>query len=148
MLIPIGLGRDVKFIKGVGPTLSPITPKDISHLTIDKASDRISSVYETVKKVRKSLDKNKSLIGFCGGPWTVATYMIEGKGTPKKEKAKRFAYEHPEAMDDLLDALIISSAEYLVNQAEAGADILKIFESWAEGLSPVSYTHLTLPTKA
>ena len=148
LLIPIGLGRDVKFIKGVGPTLSPVTPKDISHLTIDKAADRISSVYETVQKVRKSLDKNKSLIGFCGGPWTVATYMIEGKGTPKKEKAKRFAYEHPEAMDDLLEVLTISSAEYLVNQAKAGADILKIFESWAEGLSPELFERLVIgPTQ-
>ena len=148
LLIPIGLGRDVWFVKGKGPQLNPITPTDISKLTIDGAADRISSVYETVSKVRAGLDSSKALIGFCGGPWTVATYMIEGHGSPKKEIAKRFAYEHPEAMDDLLEALAISSAEYLVGQAKAGADVLKIFESWAEGLSPDLFERLVItPTK-
>ena len=148
LLIPIGLGRSVKFIKGIGPVLDPITPKDISKLKINGAADRISPVYETVSRVRKSLDKNKALIGFCGGPWTVATYMIEGKGSPTKEIAKRFAYEHPDAMDDLLEALIQSSAEYLIQQAKAGADVLKIFESWAEGLSPDLFKRLVIePTK-
>jgi len=148
LLIPIGLGRSVRFVKGTGPVLSPLTVNDISSLTIKGAADRISPVYETVSRVRKSLPKNKSLIGFCGGPWTVATYMIEGKGTPTKEKAKRFAYENPKAMDDLLQALSISSAKYLINQAKAGADILKIFESWAEGLSPDLFDRLVIgPTK-
>ena len=74
--------------------------------------------------------------------------MIEGKGTPKKEQAKRFAYENPEAMTDLLDALIQSSSEYLINQARAGADVLKIFESWAEGLSPALFDRLVIePTQ-
>lgn len=148
LLIPIGLGRDVWFVKGKGPQLNPITPADISKLTIEGAADRISSVYETVSKVRAGLAKDKALIGFCGGPWTVATYMIEGEGTPKKEMAKRFAYENPQAMDDLLEALAISSAEYLIGQAKAGADVLKIFESWAEGLSPDLFERLVIaPTK-
>ena len=148
LLIPIGLGRSVRFIKGTGPVLDPITPKNISNLKINGAADRISPVYETVSRVRQSLDKDKALIGFCGGPWTVATYMIEGKGTPKKEQAKRFAYENPKAMDDLLEALIQSSAEYLINQAKAGADVLKIFESWAEGLSPDLFDRLVIePTQ-
>jgi len=148
LLIPIGLGRDVWFIKGKGPQLNPITPADISKLTINGAADRISSVYETVSKVRADLADEKALIGFCGGPWTVATYMIEGEGTPKKEMAKRFAYENPEAMDDLLQALAISSADYLIGQAKAGADVLKIFESWAEGLSPDLFERLVImPTK-
>ena len=94
LLIPIGLGREVKFIKGVGPVLDPINIKDISKLTISGAADKVSSVYETVGKVRNELSKDKALIGFCGGPWTVATYMIEGKWSPTKEIAKRFAYEN------------------------------------------------------
>lgn len=148
LLIPIGLGRAVWFIKGKGPQLNPITLADISKLTIEGAADRVSSVYETVSKVRSGLDASKALIGFCGGPWTVATYMIEGEGTPKKEMAKRFAYENPEAMDDLLRALAISSADYLIGQAQAGADALKIFESWAEGLSPDLFERLVIkPTK-
>ncbi len=148
LLIPIGLGRNVRFVKGTGPVLDPITLSDISKLTIEGAADRISSVYETVTKVRSELDADKALIGFCGGPWTVATYMIEGQGSPTKEVAKRFAYEHPEAMDDLLAALSESSAEYLIGQAKAGADVLKIFESWAEGLSPAMFERLVIkPTQ-
>jgi len=124
LLIPIGLGRDVRFVKGKGPELDPI--------------------YETVAKVRAGLDKSKALIGFCGGPWTVATYMIEGQGSSTKEIAKRFAYENPKAMDDLLMALSVSSAEYLISQANAGADVLKVFESWAEGLSPDLFERLVI----
>ena len=144
LLIPIGLGRNVRFVKGKGPELDPISVSDISELTINGAADRVSSVYETVAKVRAKLDNSKALIGFCGGPWTVATYMIEGEGTPKKEMAKRFAYENPKAIDDLLMALSISSAEYLIEQAKAGADVLKIFESWAEGLSPDLFERLII----
>lgn len=148
LLIPIGLGRDVRFEKGVGPVLDPISASDISKLTIDGAAERVSPVYETVSKVRSGLSDDKTLIGFCGGPWTVATYMIEGRGTPKKEMAKRFAYENPEATDDLLYALSVSSADYLIEQAKAGADVLKIFESWAEGLSPFLFEKLVIkPTK-
>ncbi|WP_409432755.1 uroporphyrinogen decarboxylase [Litorimonas sp. RW-G-Af-16] len=148
LLVPIGLGREVKFEKGVGPILEPLTAKDISGLTVEGASDRISSVYETVAKVRAGLDNKKTLIGFCGGPWTVATYMIEGRGSPTKEVAKRFAYENPQAMSDLLEALVHSSAEYLIGQAKAGADVLKIFESWAEGLSPQLFERLVIkPTQ-
>ena len=148
LLIPIGLGREVKFIKGTGPVLNPIDVDGIRALTIDGAADRISSVFETVSRVRSDLPKDKTLIGFCGGPWTVATYMIEGRGSPNKEIAKRFAYENPEAMADLLEALVISSADYLIGQAKAGADVLKIFESWAEGLSPYMFERLVLnPTR-
>jgi uroporphyrinogen decarboxylase len=144
LLIPIGLGRRVEFVKGVGPTLDPIDTAGIDALTVDGAADRVSNVYETVRKVRAELDPSKALIGFCGGPWTVATYMLEGRGTPNKEAAKRFAYEQPEAMAALLDALVISSADYLIAQAKAGADVLKIFESWAEGLSPDLFDRLVL----
>ena len=148
LLIPIGLGRDVKFIKGTGPVLEPITVGDISKLTVSGAADRISSVYETVQRVRSGLSSDKALIGFAGGPWTVATYMIEGKGSPTKEIANRFAYENPEAMADLLTALVESSAEYLIAQAKAGANALKIFESWAEGLAPDLFDRLVInPTR-
>lgn len=144
LLIPIGLGRRVEFVKGVGPTLDPIDRAGIDALTIEGAADRVSAVYETVSKVRAELDPSKALIGFCGGPWTVATYMLEGKGTPNKEQAKRFAYEQPAAMEALLHALVVSSADYLIAQAKAGADALKIFESWAEGLSPDLFDRLVL----
>lgn len=146
LLIPIALGRNVRFEKGVGPVLDPISVQDITNMSCDMSV--VEPVYETVSRVREGLDPNKTLIGFCGGPWTVATYMIEGKGTPKKEKAKWFAYENPEAMARLLSHLADASADYLIQQAKAGANVLKIFESWAEGLSPFQFETLVIkPTR-
>lgn len=139
LLIPIGLGREVKFITGTGPVLKPIKPNEVSKLNLDGAADRISSVYETVRLVSEGLGEDTTLIGFCGGPWTVATYMIEGKGTPTKEGAKRFAMQNPDEMVELLNILADASADYLIGQASAGAEVLKIFESWAEGLSPALF---------
>jgi len=148
LLIPIGLGRKVEFIKGTGPVLEPLTVADVSKLTVSGAAGRISSIWETVERVRAELAPDKALIGFAGGPWTVATYMIEGCGSPAKEIAKRFAYENPEAMADLLAALVESTADYLIGQARAGANVLKIFESWAEGLAPELFDRLVLhPTR-
>ena len=148
LVIPFGMGRRVDFIKGQGPDLDPISVKEISALKHDNVSDKIFNIYETVSRVRKSLSDDKALIGFCGGPWTVATYMLEGRGTPKKIEAKRFAYEHPEVMDDLLTKLALSSAEYLIAQVKAGADALQIFESWAEGLSPYQFETMVIkPTQ-
>ena len=148
LLIPIGLGRKVDFIKGTGPVLEPIDVDGIKALTVNGAADRINSIYETVERVRAGLAPEKALIGFAGGPWTVATYMIEGKGSPTKEIAKRFAYENPEAMEDLLSALVESTADYLIGQAKAGANVLKIFESWAEGLAPDLFDRLVInPTR-
>jgi uroporphyrinogen decarboxylase len=139
LLIPIALGRNVKFVSGVGPVLDPILPEDIKSLKLDGAADRLSNIYETVRLVSKELDNKTALIGFCGGPWTVATYMIEGRGTPNKEKAKRFALEHPVEMQKMLEVLSDASADYLIGQAEGGAEVLKIFESWAEGLTPALF---------
>ena len=148
LLIPIGLGRKVEFIKGTGPVLEPIDVEGISKLSVNGAADRIDSVWETVERVRAQLPKDKALIGFAGAPWTVATYMIEGRGSPNKEIAKRFAYENSEAMADLLSALVESTADYLIGQAKAGANVLKIFESWAEGLAPDLFDRLVInPTR-
>lgn len=146
LLVPIALGRDVRFIKGTGPVLDPLNASDITKL--DNNLSVLKPVYETVRLVRSKLDPSKTLIGFCGGPWTVATYMIEGRGTPKKEMAKRFAYENPEAMDLLLDRIADASAHYLISQGQTGADVLKIFESWAENLSPDLFERLVIrPTQ-
>ena len=148
LLIPGALGRNVKFEKGIGPILEPIKPGEVMELQLDGCADRLSNIYETVSRVSEELPDHTTLIGFAGGPWTVATYMIEGRGSPSKEIAKRFAYEHPEAMQSLLNTLADASAEYLVRQAKAGAQVLKIFESWAEGLSPFQFENYVIaPTK-
>ena len=148
LLIPGALGRAVRFVKGTGPVLDPMGPEDVAGLTLEGAADRLSPIYETVRRVRAELPDSKTLIGFAGGPWTVATYMLEGRGTPSKETAKRFAYLHPAETDRLLATLADATAAYLVEQARAGAQVLKIFESWAQGLSPSQFDRLVVaPTK-
>lgn len=148
LLIPIGLGRNVRFEKGVGPILDPIQPNEVADLTLEGCADRLSNIYETVSRVSEGLPGHTTLIGFAGGPWTVATYMIEGRGSPNKEMAKRFGYAHPAEMKALLSTLADASADYLIAQAKAGAQVLKIFESWAEGLSPWQFENYVIaPTK-
>ena len=148
LLIPKALGRDVRFVKGTGPVLDPMRPEDVAALELDGAAGRLSPIYETVRRVRAELPGTKALIGFAGGPWTVATYMLEGRGTPDKETAKRFAYIHPAETDHLLATLADATAAYLVEQARAGAQVLKIFESWAQGLSPTQFDRLVVaPTR-
>lgn len=148
LLLPQALGRSVEFQKGIGPVLEPILPADIKKLQRGGPNDKLANIYQTVSGVKKALTKDgfdhTALIGFCGAPWTVATYMIEGRGSTSKEKAKRFALAHESAMDDLLDILTVESADYLINQANAGAEVLKIFESWAEGLPPALFNRLVV----
>ncbi|MGB0261281.1 MAG: uroporphyrinogen decarboxylase family protein, partial [Henriciella sp.] len=101
---------------------------------VETAVSRLSPVYETVRRVRQKLPLDKALIGFCGAPWTVALYAIEGRGGTDKSMARSWAYLHPSALKDLLDAIIEISAHYLKGQVDAGADAVMLFESWAEGL--------------
>jgi len=144
LLIPRPMGREVRFVKGTGPVLDPMQVEDVAKLIVDGAGEALSPVYETVRRVRAELVADKTLIGFAGGPWTVATYMIEGKGSPTKEVAKRFAYVHAQEMGVMLDKLADATADYLIRQAQAGAQVLKIFESWAEGLSPDQFERLVI----
>jgi uroporphyrinogen decarboxylase len=101
---------------------------------IEASTGRLADVGETLKRVRAELEPDRALIGFAGGPWTVATYMIEGRGS-EREAARAFAYAEPEKLDGLLEVLVEATARYLVMQARCGAQALKIFESWAEGLA-------------
>jgi uroporphyrinogen decarboxylase len=112
-----------------------------------KATQRLAPVYEAVERIRGGLPEGVALIGFCGGPWTVATYMLQGRGGDKDE-ARRAVYQRPHDVDALLDVLAEASAQHLIAQAKAGADCLQIFESWAEGLSPTLFEELIiLPTR-
>lgn len=134
LLIPGALGQKVWFEVGEGPRLGELP--EIARLAgeVEASTGRLSAIGETLSRVRDELEPDRALIGFAGGPWTVATYMIEGR-TSNREGARRFAYEHPERLEALLDVLVDATARYLVMQAKSGAQVLKIFESWAEGLS-------------
>jgi uroporphyrinogen decarboxylase len=130
LVVPHALGRELRFEEGRGPLLEPIAADDVERLSVAGFYDRLRPVYETVGRVRESLSEETTLLGFCGAPWTVATYMIAGHGTVDQAPARLFGYRHPDAMERLLGKLAEVSAEHLIRQIEAGADAVQIFDSW------------------
>lgn len=135
LLILDAMGLEVRFEKGVGPIVEKVeSAADLNRASVETAVQRLSPVYGTVDRVREKLDEDKALIGFCGAPWTVALYAIEGRGGTDKSSARGWAYSRTDLLEQLLDQLIEISAHYLAAQVKAGADALMIFESWAEGL--------------
>ncbi|RJT34092.1 uroporphyrinogen decarboxylase [Mesorhizobium waimense] len=139
LVVPNALGRDVRFEEGRGPLLTPITAAEISALESETFHVNLEPVYETVRRLRAKLPDETTLIGFCGAPWTVATYMIAGHGTPDQAPARLFAYREPEAFSRLLKVLADHSAAYLIRQIDAGADVVQIFDSWSGVLDDVSF---------
>ncbi|MBB4186683.1 uroporphyrinogen decarboxylase [Sinorhizobium terangae] len=131
LVIPDALHRNVRFEEGHGPKMDPIDADGIARLSAVGVSGHLRPVIETVSRLRRELPTETTLLGFCGAPWTVATYMIAGHGTPDQAPARLFAYRHPKEFDDLLAFLADISADYLVEQIDAGADAVQIFDSWA-----------------
>jgi uroporphyrinogen decarboxylase len=148
LVVPDALGRKVWFVEGEGPRLEPLLAE--THWRFDdpeKAIQRLSPVYETVDRIRDGLPDGVALIGFAGAPWTVATYMLQGRGGDKDE-ARRAVYQRGDEVDALLAALVEATARHLAAQVKAGADCLQLFESWAEGLSPSVFDRVVIgPTK-
>ncbi len=131
LVIPDALKRNVRFNVGHGPEMDPIDVDGIAALSPEGVEAHLRPVIETVSRIRAALPEETALLGFCGAPWTVATYMIAGKGTPDQAPARLFAYRNPESFARLLDILADISADYLVTQIDAGADAVQIFDSWA-----------------
>jgi uroporphyrinogen decarboxylase len=137
LVIPHALGRSVRFAAGEGPQLEPINDPGIIAKVRKSADDAVlAPIYETINLVKAALPSNVAFLGFCGGPWTVATYMIAGRGTPDQAPARMFAYNYPEAFERLIDILVRASVEYLVRQFQAGVDAVQIFDTWAGVLPP------------
>lgn len=134
LVIPDALGRSVRFDAGHGPQLDPLSVDDISKLDNSRFMEHLAPVIEAVNGIRSELPKETTLLGFCGAPWTVATYMIAGHGTPDQAPARLFAHNYPDKFEELLDIITINSSEYLIAQLEAGADAVQIFDSWASVL--------------
>lgn len=132
LVIPDALGQKVTFEQGEGPRLSPITDAE-GFSKLHEALDytRLSNVFETIDRVKGTLPSDVAFIGFCGAPWTVASYMIAGRGTPDQGPARLFAYRHPDLFARLIDRLVSVSIDYLVRQFEAGVEAVQIFDSWA-----------------
>jgi len=139
LVIPDALGQKVRFEEGEGPVLEEITVEQIEKFDPNKVVGRLGAVLETLERINDQLSPDKTLIGFCGAPWTVATYMIGSRGSADQAKARLFALRHPEVFKRLIDVLIKASINYLVAQFEAGADVVQIFESWALNLDDVNF---------
>lgn len=146
LLIPHSLGRSLTFEEKKGPLLNPITLDSMNDLekNLNKIDETLNPIYETVNSVRSKLSKNKTLIGFCGAPWTVATYMIAGKSSKDHFESKLFAFQNPKEMEYLLDILVQASAAYLIKQVEAGCDALQIFDSWSGVLDDESFNNFCI----
>jgi uroporphyrinogen decarboxylase len=132
LVVPHALGQRVTFEAGEGPVLEPLTDRTAFERIAGELDHKVlEPVYETVRLVRRALDPEVTLLGFCGAPWTVATYMIAGHGTADQAPARQFAYRDRVGLDSLIDVLVDASASYLVRQLKAGADAVQIFDTWA-----------------
>jgi uroporphyrinogen decarboxylase len=132
LVVPHALGQDVRFVEGEGPRLDPVTTAaELSRLAEELPLERLGPVFETLERVRGALPARTTLLGFCGAPWTVASYMVGGRGTPDLAPVRQAAASDPAFLEGLIDRLVEASTAYLVRQLEAGAEAVQIFESHA-----------------
>jgi len=135
LVVPDALGQGVRFVEGEGPRLDVITSAaGLTRLDPSATGGKFGRVYDTVARLRQDLPRETALIGFCGAPWTVATYMVGGQGSSDQAAARTLAYRDPETFAGLIGIVTDASVEYLDGQVRAGADVLQIFDSWAGNL--------------
>ena len=137
LVIPDALGQKVDFLEGEGPRLTPVTSRqDFDRLYREIDLDHLAPVFQAIKQVRARLQPETALLGFCGAPWTVASYMVAGKSTPELAPLRIAAYRDPEFLETLIDLIVKSSIRYLIEKFKAGVDAVQIFESFAGALPP------------
>lgn len=140
LLVPDALGQQVAFKEGEGPVLTPVrTEADLDRLGRNDIHAHLAPVYETVRRLRAELPAETALIGFAGAPWTVATYMVEGRGGTDHEIIKGWAYKDPKGFGRLIDIVTEATIAYLSRQIEAGAEVVQLFDSWAGGLPDFAF---------
>ncbi len=132
LVVPHALGQDVRFVEGEGPKLNPVrTASDVGKLSLERLSEHMAPVYETVGRVAAGLPDNAALIGFAGAPWTVATYMVEGGTSRTFERVRAFALGDESGFGRLIDLLVSATTRYLTQQVDAGAEAVQLFDSWS-----------------
>ncbi len=137
LMVPLALGRKVEFTAGEGPKLEPLADAaTLATLREEVCEKVLAPIYETVRRIKSALNEHTTLIGFCGAPWTVATYMVAGEATPDQAPARLFAYRDPDNFSKLIGTLVRGSIDYLVGQLEAGAEVVQIFDTLAGVLGP------------
>jgi uroporphyrinogen decarboxylase len=148
LVVPYALGREIVFEDNVGPSLDPVRSVDELQVNENLWPGRLAPVYESIGLVRSKLDVRTALLGFAGAPWTLATYMAEGKGSPDQQAAKLWGYRDPAQFGVLLDLIGRCVAAHLIWQLKAGADAVQIFDSWASGLPERAFAEWVIaPTK-
>ena len=138
LIVPFAIGQNLSFVAGEGPRLTPpLMTSELGELT--GYSARLDPIYDTVAKVKAQLDPSKTLIGFAGAPWTVATYMVAGQGSREQAEARRLAYRDPQRFGAIIDAIETVTFDYLIGQIEAGAEAIQLFDSWSGSLAPSEF---------
>lgn len=140
LVVPHALGCDLTFEQGEGPRLSTTTNmSELNGLRTELDASKIDRVYEAITRIRAELPAETTLLGFCGAPWTLATYMIAGRGTPDQAPARLASLRDPAFFEALMDRLVEASASYLIGQFKAGVDAVQIFDSWSGVLDPEAF---------
>lgn len=147
LIVPYAMGQKLEFLAGEGPRLSP---RLLDHALEGLAAspEKLAPIYETVRKVRAGLPVDKTMLGFAGSPWTVATYMVAGEGSRDQHETRAMAYRDPSAFSAIIDAIVDVSVEYLSGQIEAGAEAVQLFDSWAGTLSPAQFERWVIAPNA
>jgi uroporphyrinogen decarboxylase len=144
--VPFALGQDLRFEAGEGPRLSPALV-DSRLDALEAAPGRFAAIFRTVEKVKRELPSRTAFMGFAGSPWTVATYMVAGRGSKSQDEARRMAYGDPKAFGEIIDKLVETTILYLAGQVKAGVEAVQLFDSWAGSLSPAQFeTWVIAPT--
>lgn len=138
LIVPFAIGQNLSFVAGEGPRLTPpLATSDLDDLTPFVA--RLDPIYETVRKVKAALEPSRTLIGFAGAPWTVATYMVAGQGSRDQSETRRIAYADPDRFQAIIARIEEVTVDYLSGQVDAGAEALQLFDSWAGSLAPAEF---------
>ena len=147
LIVPYAMGQDLEFLAGEGPRLSPRLV-DAALSSLHAVPQRLAPIYDTVSRVKALLPADKTLLGFAGSPWTVATYMVAGEGSRDQHETRAMAYRDPEAFQAIIDAIVAVTIEYLAGQVAAGAEAVQLFDSWAGSLAPAEFERWVIAPNA
>ena len=147
LIVPYAMGQDLAFLQGEGPRLSPRLV-DAALDSLHAVPERLSAIYETVRQVKAALPADKTMLGFAGSPWTVATYMVAGEGSRDQHDTRALAYRDPPAFQAIIDAITTVTIEYLAGQIIAGAEAVQVFDSWAGSLAPSEFERWVIAPNA
>ena len=147
LIVPYAMGQDLEFLAGEGPRLSP---RLVDHAldALHAVPERLAPIYDTVTRVKAGLGTGRTLLGFAGSPWTVATYMTAGEGSRDQHETRAMAYRDPAAFQAIIDAIVAVTVEYLAGQIAAGAEAVQLFDSWAGSLAPAEFERWVIAPNA